>query len=239
MKKSLSGKIKAILFDLDGTLIEVNLKLFIPEYLKLLASKVSPLVRESKFISKLMIASEAVDKNDGSKTNEMIFAETFFPLIGYAREAIDQYIDKFYNYYFPKLRQYTRRKPAARKVMEAAFEKDYDVIIATTPLLPETAIRQRLEWAGIADFPYKLITALENTRANKPNLLYYKLIIETIGHPVKACMMVGDEDKDMVAANLGICTFLIHSSNTKIDPSTPEPNYSGTLDDIKALILES
>ncbi|MFX1393701.1 MAG: HAD family hydrolase [Promethearchaeota archaeon] len=239
MNERLSNKIKAILFDLDGTLLEVNLREFIPEYLKLLASSVSHLVRQNKFISKLMIASKAIDKNDGNKTNEEIFAETFFPLIGFAREEIEPYIHKFYKDDFPKLRQYTRRKPAARKVMETAFEKGYEIVIATTPLLPETAIKQRLEWAGLADFPYNLITTLENTRANKPNLLYYKGILETIDRPPEACIMVGDEDKDMIAANLGIYTFLVQSSNTELNSSTPKPNYRGTLVDLNILISES
>lgn len=235
---SLVNEIKAILFDLDGTLIEVDLKLFIPEYLKLLASNVSHLVRQSKFISKLMIASQEVDKNDGSKTNEQVFEETFFPLIGYAREEINPYIDKFYEQDFPKLRQYTTRKSAARKVMQTAFEKGYDVVIATTPLLPETAIRQRLDWAGvpIEEFPYKLITSLENTSANKPNLLYYKSITQIIDHSPEECIMVGDEDKDMVAARIGMKTFLVHSPNTELGPDTPEPDYQGTLTDLEKML---
>jgi len=235
---SLRNQLKAILFDLDGTLIEVNLKQFIPEYLKLLASNVSHLVRQSKFISKLMIASQEVDKNDGNKTNDEVFAEAFFPLIGYAREEMDPLFDKFYEQDFPKLRQYTSRKPAARKVMESAFKKGYDVVIATTPLLPETAIRQRLDWAGVPidDFPYKLITSLENTYANKPNLLYYKLIAETIGHNANECLMVGDEEKDMVAARLGMKTFLVQSPNTELGPDTPEPDYQGTLADLEKML---
>ena len=235
---SLRDHIKAILFDLDGTLIEVNLKLFIPEYLKLLASNVSHLVRQSKFISKLMIASQEVDKNNGNKTNEEVFAEAFFPLIGYAREEMNPLFDKFYEQDFPKLRQYTRRKPAARKVMETAFERGYDVVIATTPLLPETAISQRLEWAGVPvdDFPYKLITSLENSSANKPNLLYYKSIAETIGHTTKECLMVGDEDKDMVAAQVGMKTFLVKSPNTELTLDTPEPDYQGSLADLEKML---
>lgn len=236
---SLRNQLKAILFDLDGTLIEVNLKVFIPEYLKLLASNVSHLVRRSKFISKLMIASQEVNKNDGSKTNDEVFAEAFFPLIGYAREEMDPLFDKFYEQDFPKLRQYTNRKPAARKIMQTAFEKGYDVVIATTPLLPETAIRQRLDWAGVPidDFPYKLITSLENSSANKPNLLYYKLIAETIGHNANECLMVGDEDKDMVAARLGMKTFLVQSPNTtELGPDTPEPDYQGTLADLEKML---
>jgi FMN phosphatase YigB (HAD superfamily) len=233
---SLSNQIKAILFDLDGTLIEVEMDKFIPQYLKLLASNVAHLVRSSKFISKLMIASEAVDKNDGSKTNEEVFEETFFPLIGYPREEIDPYIDKFYQQDFPKLRQYTHQKPDARKVMETAFDKGYDIVIATTPLLPETAIRQRLEWAGVADFPYKLITSLENSRANKPSLLYYEFIIKSIEHPAEACLMVGDEDKDMVAALLGIKTYLVKSPRSELGADTPKPNYTGTLGDLEKML---
>ena len=235
---SLRKHIKAILFDLDGTLIDVDLKKFIPEYLNLLASNVSHLVRSSKVISKLMIASQLIDKNDGSKTNEQVFNETFFPSIGYAREEINPYIDKFYEKDFPKLRKYTRRKPAARKVMETAFKKGYNVVIATTPLLPEVAIRQRLDWAGVPfeQFPYKLITSIENSSANKPNLLYYKSIADTIGILPQDCLMVGDEEKDMSAARIGMKTFLVRSSNTELGPDTPEPDYQGTLVDLEKML---
>jgi len=233
---SLSKEIKAILFDLDGTLIEVEMDKFIPQYLKLLASNVAHLVRSSKFISKLMIASQAVDKNDGSKTNEQVFEETFFPLIGYPREEIDPYIDKFYEEDFSKLRQYTQQKPAARRVMEYIFKKGYIVVIATTPLLPETAMRQRLDWAGVGDFSYKLITTIENSYSNKPNLSYYQSILDFIDIPAEQCIMVGDEAKDMVAANLGIKTYLVQSDNTEMTPDIPEPNYRGTLADLEHLL---
>jgi len=236
MMKSMADDLKAILFDLDGTLIDVDLKRFVPEYLKLLASTVSHLVRQSKFISKLLIASEAVNKNDGSKTNEEVFETTFFPSIGYTREEINPLFDKFYEDDFSKLRQYTRQKPAARRVMEYVFKKDYVVVIATTPLLPETAMRQRLQWAGVGDFPYRLITTIENSYSNKPNLSYYQSIIDYIDVPAEKCLMVGDEAKDMVAANLGIKTYLVKSDNTEMTPDVPEPNYRGTLADLEQLL---
>ena len=236
MMKSMADDLKAILFDLDGTLIDVDLKRFVPEYLKLLASTVSHLVRQSKFISKLLIASEAVNKNDGSKTNEEVFETTFFPSIGYTREEINPLFDKFYEDDFSKLRQYTRQKPAARRVMEYVFKKGYIVVIATTPLLPETAMRQRLQWAGVADFQYRLITTIENSSSNKPNLSYYQSILDYIDIPAEECLMVGDEAKDMVAANLGIKTYLVKSDNTEMTPDIPEPNYQGTLADLEHLL---
>ncbi len=236
MKKSFADDLKAILFDLDGTLINVDLKRFVPEYLKLLASTVSHLIRQSKFISKLLIASEAVNKNDGSITNEEVFENTFFPLIGYTREEINPLFDKFYEEDFSKLRQYTQKKPAARRVMEYVFKKGYIVVIATTPLLPETAMRQRLQWAGVGDFTYDLITTIENSNSNKPNLSYYQSILEYIDVPAEKCLMVGDEAKDMIAANLGIKTYLIQSDNTEKTPEIPEPNYRGTLADLEHLL---
>ncbi|MFW9946034.1 MAG: HAD family hydrolase [Candidatus Odinarchaeota archaeon] len=228
--------LKAILFDLDGTLINVDLKKFIPGYLKLLASSISHLVRPNKVITKLLKASEAVNKNDGNKTNEQVFLENFFPIEGYHIEDIQPLFDRFYETKFSELRKYTNKKPEARSVMNTVFEKGYEVVIATTPVLPLTAIQQRLNWAGVGDFNYKLITTIENSRANKPNLSYYKQIIDFLGYSAEHCLMVGDEDKDMMAKNIGCQTFLIYSSNTDLNSGIPEPNYKGTLHDILKIL---
>ncbi|MFX1587142.1 MAG: HAD family hydrolase [Promethearchaeota archaeon] len=228
--------LKAILFDLDGTLINVDLKRFIPGYLKLLASSISHLIQPNKVITKLLKASEAVNKNDGNKTNEQVFLENFFPIEGYQVEDIQPLFDKFYETKFSKLRKYTIKKPEARSVMNTVFEKGYEVVIATTPVLPLTAIQQRLNWAGVGDFNYKLITTIENSWANKPNLTYYKHIIDYLGYSAKHCLMVGDEDKDMMAKNIGCQTFLIYSSNTDLNSEIPEPNYKGTLHDILKIL---
>jgi HAD superfamily hydrolase (TIGR01549 family) len=233
---SLSKEIKAILFDLDGTLLEMDMEYFVPQYLKLLANNFTHLMKPSKFISKLMKASTAVDKNNGPHTNEEVFAEAFFPLIGYSPEEIMPIIDRFYIEDFPKLQQYTHHKPEARLVVKKAFDKGYDVIIATTPLLPKTAVIQRLGWAGVADFPYKFITSYENCCANKPNLLYYESILKEISRKANECLMVGDDNKDMVAAKLGIKTFFILNSRIKLDSDTPEPTFRGSLKDLENLI---
>ncbi|MFW9771939.1 MAG: HAD family hydrolase [Promethearchaeota archaeon] len=223
---------KAILFDLDGTLIDVDLKKFIPNYLKLLANSISHLVPPNKVIPKILKVSEEINQNDGKITNEQIFINKFFPIEGFNQEEIQPLFDNFYETKFSELRQYTIKKPETRALMHKVFKKGYQVVIATTPVLPLTAIQQRLDWADVGDFEYNLITTIENSRANKPNPIYYRQIIDYLGHSAKDCLMVGDEDKDMAAKNIGCQTFLIYSSNTDVNNETPKPNYTGTLEDL-------
>jgi FMN phosphatase YigB (HAD superfamily) len=238
MNDTLDGKIKAILFDLDGTLLDVDLDKFISQYLNLLAQSVAHIIPPKKFISKILTASKAIEENKSKKANEEVYVENFFPLEGYTREEIIPFFDKFYEQDFSKLRQYTRKKPEARLVVQKAFDKGYDVIIATTPLLPATAIEQRLEWAGVADFPYRLITTIENSHATKSlnHLLYYDQILDKVGYPAEACLMVGDEDKDIIAGRLGMKTFLVIGRNKEFSPNIPDPTYKGPLSDLKSLL---
>jgi HAD superfamily hydrolase (TIGR01549 family) len=187
-------------------------------------------------IKSLLAASKVVEKNDGQESNIDVYARAFFPLDGHSRKEIEPIFDVFYEKEFPKLQKFAQKKPGARSVVQKAFDKGYDVVIATNPLLPETAIKQRLEWAEVADFPYKLITTIENSKAAKPNLTYYKLICEEINRPAEACLMVGDTYKDMVAANIGCQTFLTKSANTNMDNIVPEPTYQGTLADLENML---
>ena len=228
--------IKAILFDLDGTLLGNDMQIFISNYFQQLAARVAHILPPDKFIAYLLQASQAMMTNDGRMTNEEAFAQDFYPSLGRPRAEMEAIFMDFYAHDYPHLQQYTYRKPEARQVVQKAFDLGYDVVIATNPLFPATAIEQRMAWAGVDGFPYKLVTSYENSHACKPNLLYYQHILETIGHPAQASLVVGDETMDMVAARLGCPTFLVPGPNTRLEPGTPEPTYRGSLTDLEALI---
>lgn len=226
----------AVLFDLDGTLLDNNTSTFLPHYFRLLSARVAHLAPPDKFIACLLQATRAMLSNDGRAVNAQVFADVFYPLIGLARQDLEPIFQDFYAVDFPTLRQYTRRKPEARPTVQKAFELGCMVVIATNPLFPATAIEQRMDWAGVAGFPYRLVTTYENSRACKPNLLYYQHIFETIGCLAQACLVVGNEAMDMAAARLGCSTFLIESPETKLDPAMPEPDHRGTLHDLAELL---
>lgn len=232
----MKSSIRAVLFDLDGTLLSNDMDVFLPHYFRLLTARMARLVPPDEFMTHLMQASQAMLANDGHATNEEVFARAFYSQVAHSREELEPIFQDFYENDFPTLRQYTQRRPEARQVVQQTFDLGYDVAIATNPLFPATAIEQRLEWAGVAGFPYRLVTTYENSRATKPNLLYFEQILETLGHPAEAALVVGDEDMDMVAAHLGCATFLVPGPRTDLAASTPRPTYEGALAEVGALL---
>jgi FMN phosphatase YigB (HAD superfamily) len=228
--------IQAILLDLDGTLLDNDMDQFLPPYFRMLSARMAHILPPEPFIAHLLAATDAMLTNDGRMTNAAAFAAAFYPLDGHPREEVEPIFEAFYTHDFPALRAYTRRKPEARAVVQQALDAGYDVAVATNPVFPAVAIEQRLEWAGVGDLPFRLVTSYENSRATKPNLLYFQHILEALDQAPGASLVVGDEDMDMVAAHLGCPTFLVPGPRTNLSPTTPEPTYRGSLADLRTLL---
>jgi FMN phosphatase YigB (HAD superfamily) len=201
-----------------------------------LSASAAHLVPADRFIDCLLQATRAMVENNGRATNAEVFAEAFYPRIGQSRESLEPVLECYYELEYPKLETFARRKPEARQVVGSAFDLGYAVVIATNPLFPASAVFHRMRWAGVDGFPYSLITSYENSRACKPNLLYYRNICEQIGLAAGACLVVGNEGLDMVAARMGCPTFLVTDHATALGPEVPEPTYRGTLLELETLL---
>jgi len=232
----MTNHFKAILFDLDGTLLDSNMETFLPPYLKRISARIAGIMPPQEFVAHLMRSTELMLANDGQMTNEELFAAAFYLAIGHSRSEMEPIFEAFYAEDFPALQQYTRRKPEARPVMQCVFDLGYDVAITTNPLFPATAIMQRLAWAGVDDFPYRLVTTYENSRYCKPNPRYFEDVAGRLGHATGACLVVGDEEMDMAGARAGCPTFLVQSAATRLSAESPAPTYRGALEDIVALL---
>lgn len=227
--------IKAVLFDLDGTLLPMDTDAFVHQYLKVLTPYVAHLIPPEIFVSSLWKATELMIRNkEAHLTNEEVFVKEFCNLTGVEKEQVWPTFDRFYEEEFPKLHIHTEPIPdLSRKVIQSSLDRGYRVVVATNPVFPGAAIRERLKWAGIDDLPIEFVTMYEETHFCKPNQEYYLEVVERLALQPDECVMVGnDRQEDLAASLAGLKTYYINQC--RIDRGEPAfvPDQEGTLDDL-------
>jgi len=206
--------LKAVLFDLDDTLLGNSMDTFLPAYFHALTRYLDRLKPPERLIAQLMHATEAMDANDNRHvTNEEAFASAFYPALKPDRSTLQRIFQRFYAEEFPKLQSLTHRRREARSLVEWALERGLQVAVATNPLFPRVAVEQRLAWAGVSidDFIYALVTTYENMHATKSHPAYYREILRQLERHPGECLMVGDSwEMDVLpASTVGLQVYWI------------------------------
>lgn len=226
-----------LLFDLDDTLLGNVANDFMPSYLKAISTNFDAIINPKQFLYGLRNGTLKMLANlDPAKTLEEIFDENFYPSLGIPKEKIIDQINNFYIQVYPALKNNTIVIPEAFHLLHSLIEDGHKVIIATNPLFPQIATKQRLDWAGLNSnqFDFQLITTFENFHFAKPNLEYYAEILAQNGWMNETAAMIGNDLNDDIqpATELGLSTFQV-ISESHFD-STEEITHSyGTLDQVK------
>ena len=202
---------KAVLFDLDGTLLPMEMDEFTSGYFKLLAKKAMPYGYEAEpLIKAVWHGTAAMVKNDGSCTNEEAFWRDFASIYGEEKLADKHVFDEFYAGEFHLARQFCGYSPKADEAVQLLKRAGCRVALATNPLFPAAATLARIGWAGLNAEDFELITTYENINWCKPNLDYYREVLRRMELAPEDCLMVGnDVGEDMVAEKLGMQVFLL------------------------------
>lgn len=228
---------KYVLFDLDGTLLPLDMEGFLKGYLKALSKKMADFIEPEIFAPKLLKATEVMILNTEDKTNEEVFAEYFFQDCLENKAAILGQFEEFYLNEFKALQVYSKPNPSALEVLDYLASKGIGVVIATNPVFPLIAVKERLSWIGIEEYDYKLVTSYETMKYCKPHLQYYEQILEKIGTEAKDCLMVGnDMQEDMIASKLGMKTFLVEDYLIDRNTFQIEPTYRGSFLELREFI---
>ncbi len=206
--------IRAVLLDLDDTLLGNQIDAFLPVYLERLGAHLNDLVPAERMIATLLQATRRMMQNrDPSRTLEQTFAQAFYPALGVPAQALRDRIDAFYATEFPRLRELTRLRPEARPLIDSAIQSGLQVAVATNPLFPLTAIAQRLDWAGAPpdQVPFAYVPSYETMHFCKPDPAYFTEILGRLGAPAHESAMIGDNPDDDLApaGSLGLATFRI------------------------------
>ena len=205
-------KYKAILFDLDGTLLPMDFDTFTKGYFSELAGVLSPLGIEPKaLIAAVWGGTKEMVKNDGTMSNCDVFWNTFSKLTGKDYDVFKAKSDTFYTNEFNNARACTGENPLASKAVSAARAKAEKVVLATNPLFPMDGQHTRLSWIGISPDEFDLITSYETDSYCKPNPKYYLEICKRVGVEPSECLMIGnDVGEDVLAATAaGMDAYLV------------------------------
>lgn len=203
--------IKAVLFDLDGTLLPMDQDTFIKAYLGGMAKKLAPHgYNPDELVKAVYAGMKAMTTNDGSKTNEVAFWNAFTSILGEKVREDMPIFDDFYRNEFQDVKNICGFLPEAATTVRKLKEMGYRVALATTPMFPSIATESRIRWAGMEPEDFEIFTTYENYHFCKPNLGYYKEVIEKLGLKAEECLMVGnDVGEDMVTEELGMKVFLM------------------------------
>lgn len=221
--------IDTILFDLDGTLLPLDMEKFTEIYFKEMGYMFKDMIEPKLLVKYIWTATQAMVENTEYKTNEEVFMDKFSKLIGGDIYEYRNQFDDFYDTLFHKTREAAQSNVLIKEIINILKEKNYKLVIATNPLFPRKAIHHRIEWAGLELKDFIYITSYEDNHYCKPQLQYYKEVLEAIGKRPEQCMMVGnDVQEDLVALELGIKTFLVRNHiihRTQEDIKTTHQGY--------------
>lgn len=174
--------VNTILFDLDGTLIPFVQEEFIRAYFKALVRRLAPMGYDGeKLVAAIWKGTGAMIANDGSRTNRQVFWESFTGDLGMAAMALESILENFYARDFDGVRSVLRRQADRPRADGRAAAEGPTVWCWPPTDLPAVAVATRMSWVGLAADDFDYVTTYENSRYSKPELGYYRNILNQIG----------------------------------------------------------
>lgn len=238
--------IKAVLLDLDETLLRNPPKAFVKAYIQDFIATLCAIYPQSSpddLQQALLQATQRVIENqDLTRSNLQVFLQEFSERSQRHPEESRAAIETMLQERYPALQSMTEPIASASPLVEWLLDHNYAVAIATNPLFPASATRQRVQWAGIDPERIWFITSMDTVHFTKPHAAYYEEILTRIGFETDEAIMVGDDwfNDILPAAQAGMHTFWVQPASTEV-PTTPhhyEADATGTLDDFFSLITE-
>ena len=238
--------LKAVLFDLDGTLLPMDQTVFMNDYFGRLYRRLAPLgYTPEVFLSAMKAGIAAMVKNDGSRTGEEAYWDAYVSVSGTDLDKEMPVLDDFYTGEFDKVAASCGYTPKAAELVHSLKARGIRVILATNPLFPRIATEKRIRWAGLEPEDFEFFTTFEDIGFCKPNPAYYKEVLRRAGLEAADCLMVGnDVAEDMMAGGAaGLRGFLltdclINTPNADVD-QYPHGSFEELNSYIDSLLAEN
>jgi len=203
-------KYQAILFDLDGTLLPMNLDEFVQGYFGMLARRF-PDYDPQVFFAALWKGTRAMMTNDGSMTNEKRFWSVYSEAMGTAAQGTEDVFLDFYATDFDGAKVFTGENPLAKRMVELARQRAERVILATNPMFPPCGVATRLRWVDLQPSDFDYVTTFDNSSYCKPSAAYYQAICQRFALDPAKCLMVGNDllEDGVGASQIGMPVHIV------------------------------
>lgn len=224
--------LKNVLFDLDGTLLPMDLKKFMYIYTKGLCNKANKLNQEL-LMKVLFTGIERMYANDGSKTNEQVFIETFEEMLNVSFDKYEKLFEEYYHEDFELCKIACSPNDKARKLVDYLKGKGIKIVIATNPFFPQLATYTRLRWLGLEPYEFELVTTYDNSHYCKPNPKYFEEIFTKLNMKPEESLMVGNDVlEDGSVKALGVKLFLINDCLINNKNLEINADFVGSFDEV-------
>jgi len=203
--------VSTLLFDLDGTLLDIDMPAFLKAYFSLAGRRFVSPPELPRITPALAAAARKMGAyRAGTHTLDRVFLEAFSPALKRPPIEVRGVFTAFHRAEFEQLRHLTAPRAAARPLLEKALALGYELAIATNPVFFLEAIRARIRWAGLEGIPFTLVTCAEIMRCAKPHRDYFTQTLKLLGRRAEECLMIGDNPgMDLPAGLLGVGTWLV------------------------------
>jgi FMN phosphatase YigB (HAD superfamily) len=203
--------IRAALFDLDGTLIDVDMQQFVPAYLRRLAGRLAAYADPQLTVRTLHAAvMSMLDGTAGDCSLEELLRTTLAEQLQLDWPDYQSGLAAFCREDLDELRPLVKPHPLARALVESCLARGWRVALATNPIFPRALIEARLAWGGLGDLPFQPVTSYETCRHCKPHAGFFTDLLTELDLEPPACLMVGNDTlHDLAAARYGLPTCLL------------------------------
>lgn len=223
--------LRGVLFDLDGTLLDLRVEAFLRRYFAALDDATSPLFPGVDLMPAILESTTVMQRPHPGATNREVFYYGFKARTGIDLDEKWCVFEAFYQNVFPTLGFGYGPVDGARRAVETAASLGLKTAVATQPIFPRIAVDHRLKWAGLGDVEFDAVTTYEEMLACKPQPEYFLQTAQMLQCAPQDCLMVGDDrDMDMVASVVGMKTYYVG------DQRRTKSDFRGTIRELPAFL---
>lgn len=207
-------KYRAICFDLDGTLLGMDIDDFMSGYFSRIAKWAARCGLDSeRFMVALKSGTKAMALDGNDSLNKEVFWKEFNKVYGEENLRgfdVEKIANEFYLEDFNHIGDGFKPNPIVNKTIEVLSAKGYPLVLTTMPMFPLQAVKHRLHWAGLNPDSFERITTYENSKTTKPRQTYFAENLAAMGLRGEDVLMVGNNTmEDLAFLDLGADGYLV------------------------------